>query len=681
MKKRGMTMGSTLPHNTSTLLEWTNSTSVLLVARRSRLELVFVENEQPSGAVGGIFGVSEKYKNVAEPVRYPTQPVECNCKRFLKKGICIHMLYLRENLALPAFDSSMFMRFRYLKNLAAYNDSSPLDNKEAPEDEPEYADQYQEDIGNKEKTSRPQDRYFEVLEVTKQICDIAPKYAPREFNLVMDSLKEIERLIRINGIDENVVSFLKDPSSFAVKPMIPTEDLGLNIEPDSQGVSRGEQEVECNQDIHTQSQHVANISENAEDQHQHGIWEPVHDPYDSNMFETVEEVMMPWANSVLPVTILEDLSCLPRGASVLPMSASNLPESASVLPEGQHQHVSCIWEPVLDQSDLNMHEHVEEVTMPNSLLPVSILPRIESVLPCGALLLPWTFSDQVENVVQPPELNADLSNSALTQSNVSPTRKLRKDPQTPTSQPIKSVPWPRSPFPDTPGLSSQPRRQPQTPEVPRVSPNLLRVKKSVLYPPGLVQCFKAKSAENSKNNKETGALLAGFFSTEKTAFVISHIIFPKQVGMPTYYTETDGNNYGTLFIEKQLTQLGTIHSHPNFQSFMSSVDLHMHAFIQRDENSAVAIVYSPLYETAPFFTITDLGLGVLLSCDQTDHDEGHTHEQDDATLYTAARHATCDPSLTLSVLDCREESNGENEQHQAETNVIGKLLLKLLLTT
>ena len=89
------------------------------------------------------------------------------------------------------------MRFRYLKNLAA------------------YADLYEDDKSKKDESSKPQDRYFEVLEVTKQICDLAPKYEPKKFKIVIEALKQVEQLIRTNGIEEQMVEYL-DPSSYLV---------------------------------------------------------------------------------------------------------------------------------------------------------------------------------------------------------------------------------------------------------------------------------------------------------------------------------------------------------------------------------------------------------------------------------------------------------------------------------
>ena len=99
------------------------------------------------------------------------------------------------------------------------------------------------------------------------------------------------------------------------------------------------------------------------------------------------------------------------------------------------------------------------------------------------------------------------------------------------------------------------------------------------YSPGILTVFKIKSRKNSLEDKETGAILAGYFNTDKNCWVISDLIFPKQKGTADFYSEREGNVYHEYFLQKKLQQLRTIHSHPNFQSFMSSIDLHLYAGI------------------------------------------------------------------------------------------------------
>ena len=127
------------------------------------------------------------------------------------------MFFLREYYDLPAFETDLFLRFRYLKNMAAYDVQDDEENSnDIPENEPENSDVYiSDDLGNRsEIPSRPQDRYLQVMEVTRQICDVAPKYEPVRFNIILQTLKEIENLVRTNGINEKVLKYLFEESFF-----------------------------------------------------------------------------------------------------------------------------------------------------------------------------------------------------------------------------------------------------------------------------------------------------------------------------------------------------------------------------------------------------------------------------------------------------------------------------------
>ena len=120
-----------------------------------------------------------------------------------------------------------------------------------------------------------------------------------------------------------------------------------------------------------------------------------------------------------------------------------------------------------------------------------------------------------------------------------------------------------------------------TSPAPGPAPHLQRVKQTVIYPSNLVEKFKEGSAENTNRNTETMATMAGYFNRVKNAWIVSDMIYPKQFGTATYCSETPGNYYHNYLIQKKLTQLGTIHTHPSFSSFMSCVDLRMHAGLQR----------------------------------------------------------------------------------------------------
>ena len=112
---------------------------------------------------------------------------------------------------------------------------------------------------------------------------------------------------------------------------------------------------------------------------------------------------------------------------------------------------------------------------------------------------------------------------------------------------------------------------------------------------------------------ETGAKLGGFLSPNKSFYIVDTLFVPEQTGLPASYEESDSGACALLKVERNRLNLGTIHVHPGIlESFMSSVDLHMHSLIQSGLHSAVAFVHSFKYKTTPAYSMTDFGLGMYL---------------------------------------------------------------------
>ena len=161
-----------------------------------------------------------------------------------------------------------------------------------------------------------------------------------------------------------------------------------------------------------------------------------------------------------------------------------------------------------------------------------------------------------------------------------------------------------SPIFRTPGLIQRIR--------PRPSYSISRPKMPVKMSPELVNKFIEVSTDNSFIGVETGAILGGFISANKSFYVVDHLFIPDQIGYSTSYSDTDSTTCGLLMLQSNRQNLGTIHTHPgHLKSFMSSVDLHMHSLIQKDCNSAIALVHSPRYSTTPSYSLTDFGLGKI----------------------------------------------------------------------
>ena len=92
-------------------------------------------------------------------------------------------------------------------------------------------------------------------------------------------------------------------------------------------------------------------------------------------------------------------------------------------------------------------------------------------------------------------------------------------------------------------------------------------------------------------------------------FQVTHVIIPQQTATSTSWEVTD---YGC--IPTHLKMIGLIHTHPGFEAFMSSVDLH--ALYDYDRGSDVtcpliSIVVAPERNEAPVFKLTALGRKVL----------------------------------------------------------------------
>ena len=755
-----------------------------LVMRRKFLEIIIDDEEGEEAPT--VIGVSEKYKNVQQPVCYNTTPNNCYCRRFFKKGLCLHMFYLREYYDLPAFDSDLFLRFRYLKNMAAYDVQDGEETSyDIPENEPENSDVYVSDeLGNQsEAPIRPQDRYLQVMEVTRDICDIAPKYEPARFKTILQTLKEVANLVRTNGIDETVLNYLKNPSSYKLVPseiqlldntgqQVPTntpEEANYNTNHDTEYNSHQEaadnttQETQYNFDqlpINSTFQPTEYNFTNSQSGLGNDQVQDVWDPPDTED-ETTSPACPPIRRSLIPDTVR--LSNPPTSTSLLQenfsqqLVAAQVPDTHSLVPDTQVSVVDTqfsvsgtqfsvadnqfsvadtqfsvadtqfsVGDTQFSVADTqfpvgNIQFSVEDTQFPvgdiqfsgadtqfsvadtlfsvsdtqfsaantqlsgantqdtismadnssseadtqfsmsninvhrteNSLLPgqhdvQGTLPNLQQAGASSHVSSDW-FAQQKRSTrhIPKPVFSSASQSSSLSATNfkqpanpssatsshyqpfpanqqppTTPTRNITTNtgsyitrpatnsrtpstrPGTPSSRtPVKQS-WPRSPFPHTPGVTSSSKRT----VVSTMSAPHQRGKKMVIYPADLVDTFKAGSSANTANNKETGALLAGSFNKERNAWIVTHLIYPKQIGTATYYTEIPGNNYWTYFIQNNLIQLGSIYTHPNFNSFMSFVDLHMHAGIQRYENSAVAFVYSPLHETVPIFSITDLGL-------------------------------------------------------------------------
>ena len=82
------------------------------------------------------------------------------------------------------------------------------------------------------------------------------------------------------------------------------------------------------------------------------------------------------------------------------------------------------------------------------------------------------------------------------------------------------------------------------------------------------------SSENTSRKVETGGFLAGH--EFENHYVLDTLFLPTQVGYSDRFECTNNVQISDFFQEKpDLTLLGIIHTHPGFDAYLSSVDLHM----------------------------------------------------------------------------------------------------------
>ena len=98
--------------------------------------------------------------------------------------------------------------------------------------------------------------------------------------------------------------------------------------------------------------------------------------------------------------------------------------------------------------------------------------------------------------------------------------------------------------------------------------------RSVVVPGDTVDTFLELAKENTSTGLETLGILAGVL--EEGKLVVTHLVVPKQVGAPDSCTMEAEEEVCTVHSEENITFIGWIHTHPEFDTAPSSVDLHSH---------------------------------------------------------------------------------------------------------
>ena len=173
-------------------------------------------------------------------------------------------------------------------------------------------------------------------------------------------------------------------------------------------------------------------------------------------------------------------------------------------------------------------------------------------------------------------------------------------------------------------------------------------KKTILVPHDLVDQFQAIAQIHTENGVELGGVLAGMDTGE--GFRFTDLIIPHQICFSDRYEITDEHQIADFFernSEKIL--LGLVHTHPRWDSFLSSVDLHaLYTYASQNPN-VVSFVLAPEKGTFPAFCLTAKGMDILEKCKK----EGFHQHKNAQNLYEEAKHVVLDNRSSINVTDFR----------------------------
>lgn len=165
--------------------------------------------------------------------------------------------------------------------------------------------------------------------------------------------------------------------------------------------------------------------------------------------------------------------------------------------------------------------------------------------------------------------------------------------------------------------------------------------------------FLQLARRNTDKNLETCGVLAGSF--KNAAFYVTALIIPKQEATSDSCQTVNEEEIFNWQDERNLFQLGWIHTHPKQTCFMSSIDLHTHYSYQVMLPEAIAIVMAPTDSTqqSGIFRLTDPeGVKVIQNCQERGF---HPHEQpsDGGSIYEHSGHVLMSSRLAYQVVDLR----------------------------
>ena len=186
----------------------------------------------------------------------------------------------------------------------------------------------------------------------------------------------------------------------------------------------------------------------------------------------------------------------------------------------------------------------------------------------------------------------------------------------------------------------------------------------------LIEQFKLRAADNSRNNKETLGFIYGY--QQKNKRWLANVLFlPEQGGKDDCCWETKAERDGVLQANLEIAgfrRLGWIHTHPGFDCFMSSQDLHTQEYIEQHNPVGFGIVVSYRNNKRGelrVYRLTSKGQEVISKCTkghatggQLPEEDAGLHEHNEPkSLYEEAKHVDIGSKRKATVLDsrCKED--------------------------
>lgn len=179
----------------------------------------------------------------------------------------------------------------------------------------------------------------------------------------------------------------------------------------------------------------------------------------------------------------------------------------------------------------------------------------------------------------------------------------------------------------------------------------------------LMEDFMRLCQHNTKRNIETIGLLGGALSSDGTCFNINTLIIPKQKGETDRVEMLKEEELWDVFFQEgqdapsqALYPVGWIHTHPAFDCFLSSVDIHNQYGYQVMLDEAVAIVMSPRdsqdRKCGMFRLTTPGGMDLIKGCSGTGF-HSHPSTSTGQTIYELCGHVFVNPRIDHNVIDLR----------------------------